>query len=67
MGFTLDFIVIRGAGTAYHQLLPYDQCDELICMGFNNHLTNWLFRISRISVNIYSQIKSYVFCHPENG
>jgi len=67
VGFTLDFIVMRGAGrrtgigyaksharmvSADHQLLPHDQSEELICMGFNNRLTNWLFRTSSISVNI---------------
>lgn len=52
--------------SAYCQHLPYDQSDELIRMGFKNHLTNWLFRISRISINIYSQFKPHVFHHPEN-
>lgn len=44
----------------YHQLHTYDQSDEFIQMGFNNHLTNCLFRIS--SANSYNQD----FWYPEN-
>lgn len=81
MGFILDFIAMRGAGItqtgikrcakSYARMVMCIPSVSFLlvmnsCKGFNNHFRNWLFRIS-FSVKIYSQIKLYIFCYPEDN